>query len=889
MADYTPGSPTSVAQNQLVNKLSPPTFNVSGFASSADNSVSAGLSTLGLSSGSTFTTAGIVNSTGLNQVSTSSVSDTTTAVVGAQILNDATNAAWQGNILSGVDQATYNIKFYMTSDAPIAFSNMKTWADAKTAIAAQKTTVIAQSGVTGLAIQSLVIESIPSTNNVTRGVAATNLTMTIQEPMGVSFFDMMAQASIDLGIQNYTKCYYYIEVSFKGYDDSGNFVTNPCTSLPNGGTWLYQVGMKDVQVAANSAGSTYTMTFTPIEEDFFATLDLKLPFAFSPKGSTIGDMLNDLANQLNQNNLYMYAENTMTFKFKIAPFIMNGQTVDPMTWQISPQAITIDYADIRAMDMDVVEGVDKGSPIRAHFPMGMNITDVIEMLFVCSPDAQKYAKDIQQPDQIKKDDNSFRNSIIFRHEPSVDFGVYLPSVEQYTKNITITSLSYFTNKPIVDSSDIDNAKDANNQQKQAALYQSSGYMVKRYDYMFTGLNTEVLNFDFKFKMNWSAVLPAVLGLQGSNAAIVDQSKVRNDPQDLHALQNQLQTLTQQNQALSQKIAAAQSQVLNAQTAIDKATAAGATAQQLASAKANVQQAQSTLDAATAQRTSNLATIGKLVSQSQGMVAAANKLQVSPNPLTPALSYAEDELSNIGTIRQPISIKQAPNDFTHGGVPAQYTRDRSIYGAILDQVYGMMDNDLQKVTLSIRGDPYWLGAGNLERTVQRAINFSAPRNHTAQNVVSPQQVDYTFGDMMFLIAFKYPMGVNPDGSPMLKYNESFTGIYKVTQVTHTFEGGQFKQDLIGTRQPLSNAFQALNFAGSSQASGTGSSNPTTTTGLSSMASGLASGGMSSLTGVAGQALNGSVGNIAQQVASAAGVSSSLTKAVTSYGSNLFKAL
>jgi hypothetical protein len=181
--------------------------------------------------------------------------------------------------------------------------------------------------------------------------------------------------------------------------------------------------------------------------------------------------------------------------------------------------------------------------------------------------------------------------------------------------------------------------------------------------------------------------------------------------------------------------------------------------------------------------------------------------------TSSVSYAEDQLQNVGKVIFPVTTMQSANANTYaqGSIPAPYTRDRSIYGAIMDQLYGPVTDSMQSVTLTIKGDPYWLGAGNLERCIGRSASIKTPRNHTKKDALSSTQADYTYGDLMFLLSFKYPLGVDDTGTPQFKFNEHFTGIFRVVGITHTFANGSFKQDIQAARMPLVDAFKSLNLA------------------------------------------------------------------------------
>jgi hypothetical protein len=776
-------------------------------------------------------------STGITGDVTNSVSaynaNTVAASQGTQILNNAASPNWVGNVLSGYQNPTYHIKFWMTQDKPLTTSTFTSWAQARAAIDALPTTIIAESGVTGIVVDSLTIDSIPAPNNVTRSVAATNFTLVIKEPMGASFLDLLAQTAQDLSINNYYKTFYFIEVSFKGYDDQGNIVNNICNAFPNGGKWLYQIGIKNIEVETTAAGSTYTITAIPYEEDVYSAYSLYTTAAFTPQGSTLGDILTNLGQQMTQEDIVLEGYAVNTWNFQVAQFVKDGKTYNPATWAVNSTNININFADLSNQGMDFTN-VDQtstatGTGVRGYFPKGMKVTDIIEVLFMCCPDAQMIAKDVNAPNQLDKDNVSFRNCFLFRHEPSVQLSGYDTVKNQYTKTITFTSLAYFTNKPILSQNDVAASQVSTNQVNQVNIYANSGYLTKRYDYMFTGLNTEVLDYNIKFNLNWTALLPNIYAYTSTTAAVVDQTMAKSPAQQAVALQQQLAddqaTLNSTQQAIAasaQQIALdnAQLQTLQAQANANGGTynpTQQTTVNSLNADIANQQALSSTLQATQNSYVGKVAADQSALGNSSANVTKLGTTTSSVNP--PA--YAEDELTNVVKQRVPISTKQSIPDDEQGALSKQYTVDRSIYGAILNQVHGVVENDLSNIGLTIKGDPYWLGSGNLERLVGHSITFSTPRNNMGQNVVGNMQPDYTYGDIMFLMSFKYSLGTNSNGTPIINQNQNFTGIYAAKRIIHTFQNGLFTQDVTGIRQTLIDAFQALGLQTGSTTSGTSS--------------------------------------------------------------------
>lgn len=746
---------------------------------------------------------------------TSTVTD---AVAGAQVLtgsnnplaagaSGASNPVWTPNILSSVEQPAYHIRFYVTQDSAFDFSNAKSYADfKKNSIDTLAQTTIAESGVTGLNVQSLVVDAITAPTDITRSFSATSMTLTIAEPMGVSFFDMMVNSAAELKIRNYTKFFYYLEISFKGYEN-GNPIPNICSSYSNAGTWLYQVTINDIAVDSNATGSIYTLKLQPNEEmTAFDQDTFTLPEPFTPAASTIGGVLTELAKMLNDSNQRNYGYQMTDFDFATIPVTVNNQVYDPSKWTITPK--DIDWQDQRSMAMSTDASSNQGASQTGHFARGMKIGDVIDAIFQASPDAQRLAKDVPQQDAIQKTDGKMRTCVLLRYEPCVMVKDYDFYYEQYKKSITFHIKSFITTKPALHHDDINDATNTTLQQSTAQLMNQAGYMCKRYDYMFTGLNTEVLNFDFKYNFAWNITLPRLAGFQNSTTATTIQAKVNpnvtssgDDPvqTDLSKINSAYNNAADANTKAQQALADMNANP-NAYTAEQKATIENA--------------AKSTSAALTSiQNSSN--TVGKLIANNAAKVNtdAQNKLGVGR---TSGLKYAEDLVTVVEQPRIPLSIKQDNSDpryNANGPYPETWTRDRAIFAAILDQVNSPITTSLMNITLEIKGDPYWLGDGNVARMIGNyiAAQQQISRQHMSAGVVSNTLVDPSHGDIMFLLTFKFSAGVNDDGSPILSVNNSFTGVYAVRQVQHTFSNGSFKQVLTCQRMERMDAFKAFNAA------------------------------------------------------------------------------
>ena len=104
------------------------------------------------------------------------------------------------------------------------------------------------------------------------------------------------------------------------------------------------------------------------------------------------------------------------------------------------------------------------------------------------------------------------------------------------------------------------------------------------------------------------------------------------------------------------------------------------------------------------------------------------------------------------------------------------------GALPDQneprrmIANHISGDMMEITMTIKGDPFWLGE------VTGATNDGAIAN-------------YTKGGNYLYLEFKVPDKINEDSGQMeLSTANTISGLYRVTKVDSNFSDGQFVQTL-----------------------------------------------------------------------------------------------
>lgn len=736
------------------------------------------------------------------------------------------NVGWLENPLNDVQQATYHVRLFMTDDTPFSYNKFGSY-DAlyEYLTKSKKTTTVAESGVTGINIQSVIIETVPGPNAASRSMSANRITMSISEPGGVSFMDILSEAAMELRVKNYAKTQFFMEVTFMGYSDdgrqAGSFMwdkLNPCSKFPNKGKWLYQLFLLDIDSQLNESGGQYTLNFKPFEELFAEDDSLALPGHIAPQGATVADMCKDLMKKLNDHYEYMYGYVIKEYDIQFFPFSYRGTTYDPndgSKFKLIPQ--DEHFKDKRAVTM-----TSTGDKFKASFAHGTALNDAIELIFANCEIVQQLAKNVMKIGDLDLTINKIRDAIVFRVYPVADVTGYDPITEQYTVKFTIAVHPYLSQRPILTADEVIQSQTPAAQAENGIKLRKNGYLAKRYDYLYTGQNTEVISFDIKHNAKWSAILPRAYGTTNSveSQTVQDlknksQEKL-NTPEKIKLIRDAQDTM----QAAKRELDAA----TEASTKID---AANAVKNSVTSSDEEKKTAEATIDQYKSKLFTDPKRFERLSSTISDTQAYIDKLRPqvqndaksrlpSIDPRRGQNRFAEEvQTDNLDEIRRryepmPISIQQSTADtrfYANGAFPDYYHRDRAIFGAIMDQLYETTGSAMQNAMVEVRGDPYWLGTGNVERCWAMA-NLATKYTLMEDSNVDPWRADYTKGDVLFMITYRYPRGITEGGAPEIRFNDFFTGVYYVVSVTHKFEGGKFIQTLNAKRMPIIEVFRAF---------------------------------------------------------------------------------
>lgn len=762
---------------------------------------------------------------------------------------------WIPNPLNDHQSYTYKFRFFMMQDEDYvtqvanASSGEIKPADIFRVIDNNPIRILAESGVTaGINIQDVKIESLVGPNMESTNTNVTNFVINLTEPMGTSLVETMRNAANDLDIRNMDKAPYFLELTFKGYTETGEIITNGDSSgssglladeYENGGRWLYQIKITDIETELTASGSTYTVTALPFNDFGFDPSCGTSPAGLTITGATVGQMLDNLAEQLDKNWSVYFQYVTYEYAFDVR--LVDGDTSnDPREYKIIPPVE--DVEEVRNYQWT------KGAATPTMtINLGTEVSTIVETIMASTQEARTKALAIlieaeatmtaeeaaaSRSMRAARGVDLYRAARMFRIEPDVDITGFNYINNIYTKKITYCVWPFYTQAPVLSKRTAGEARDP---AVQSALFNDlieRGFFRKKYDYLFTGNNTEVTRLDIRYNLAWAAVLPTLVEAtsnteqESTHARRADEETVTppngapaNGQTSADTPQPVPPPSVEQGQAATQNILEVQDRMKIIEREIAAAEAldppGDTTALKEEYARLGVQQQ---TNVAEYQRNREAVAVARTSSEERDRAVTANRRRGADKQYLEDLEgpiERRDQASGYPPLPHDVSFVRAFNQGQNvigSGLSTPRGIGRGVYGAILEQMYGPLTTGLINIDLEIRGDPYWLSHSNVERRIH--MKRGAPPLTPASRMAN-----YAQGDNVFMLEFSYPFNLNEDGSINIREDaetgdriDKFTGLYRAVRVTNTFAGGEFRQTIKAQRFPLHDLARAMQFDG-----------------------------------------------------------------------------
>ena len=649
---------------------------------------------------------------------------------------------WQENQLNLYDSSSYHVTLYLANKIVIQREGYQYRNNGY---------IIAESGATSkFILDNLEIASPIGASSLVTNVAS-QLTWTITEPLGGAFFPAALAACAKLKIRTILEAGFVMEIKFTGRNARGE----PVHPLA-GNTWVFPLVVLDISAKHDASGSIYNFTAIKTSQTANTETHNVAKHQISFDASKLGEAMDKLTAELNK--IYKDVANTAGYTNRADDAIIN-LPAEWREWSIvssSQQESTITPGS-RTFTLDAGGNVKDFIDKIMH-----NTVEIMQAMQLAGIRLQ-----LQPPDASKTVIDPY-----FKITTDVEYDALFDTVRhEHPRTITYDIIPFREN-PRTDQERYEQfVKDKELQRAKVKDLIDNNLLKKRYDYLYTGLNTEVLNFDITLN---TAFKEAQLIYLGSTAFPNNTLPATSPEAPLPSEDSDAFFDAQVNEA-QKAVADARREVTASEEAYNDAMSDRLDPPELAAAEQRV------ADAKASQRTA-LERISELEAQAQTRAISAG------DSITNKYLGSITEATVDALVRRYEPKFVARNDANEMSALLALARNRQGQPA-----------ELLNLELEIRGDPYWLGLPEEAKYDREEIPPSNPfsGNRPSEQELN-EQFDYDIGPPFFLFSQFFPREHDSQGLMKSYYNPLYSGVFQAMTVIHSFRGGGFTQFLTAIR-------------------------------------------------------------------------------------------
>jgi len=685
---------------------------------------------------------------------------------------------FEPNVLNHYDNFTYNWTMYMVHPAEAHLF--------EGAVNQNRVVILAQTGVESeINIQSVDQSLVLGMKkNKDRNGMANMFTLDILEPGGATFFNRILLAAKRLNIENHLHACYLLELRFKGYDETGNVMNDPA------GPFYYMCSMTALNFDYREGATQYRADLIETHTEAFKHINLHVKEQLTIEASTLGTFLSKLEKKIQDQ------EDLQTSKNRVKEFPDHykfGFSQDTAHWASWTFGSPGGSGDPRLSNTSVTAS---GGGLVFTLPQGTQINTAIVVAILHTKNMQKLptGKDGSFHKKDGKDGEAdpltFKElSSWFVFETNTIFEVYDPKAKRYAKTMEYNIKKYVIPELNHDSVSYDKLISDNNLQiERMKEIVKNGLLRKRFDYTYTGLNTEVLNLDVQLNNTYYQLQTINHGHLSSMRSSAFSS-LPADQQNVALENSRMEEIQEEITETKSAIRKAQNDIERSkklQTGESEALAIPAT-QVLAEANERLRLLKVK---ESEQLKKNQEAYRNLNRANQKLPAITERYITQSEVSESNKSFKDSKLD----LLLPLTYEMGPVDSTATQGPDDNEPEAALMlGAVELNLNSLAD--LVQQQISIRGDPYWLG---------RPKGFEAK--------LDKRQANYTRGGCNYFLNLNFP--TYPDYQTGLmdvsEQNYGIIGIYRVTRVDARYADGQFTMTLDAFRDMNTNLSYVYDF-------------------------------------------------------------------------------
>ena len=367
---------------------------------------------------------------------------------------------------------------------------------------ADKKIIIAETGATAVFnLTDLEIAHVMGWGGETRSANGQIANITIEETNGVRFFDYLVRACSVLNIQNYLNATYLLEVQFKA---SGGEIQTEASEY----YFVYSLRFTDVNMQVSEKGATY---FIKAVDNGFTALseigsDIKQTIEVSAK--TLGEFVEKFQNALNKNS-----------KDEVKQ--LGASLHDQYFINIPDEWKEFKFDNLnKPSNSRISRDLANETSLLITFQQGSSVVDIITNVLAATVEIEKLPTTegfaLTDPDG-KPIANLSQLHKFYRLSTTTQFGDFDTIRGSYQRNYSFSVIDQIIPMMTLNE-ELETYDNPDVMTKRVQNLISEGLLRKRYDYYFTGLNTEVLRFDINLDATYFRLKPIRDGHVGSTQA-----------------------------------------------------------------------------------------------------------------------------------------------------------------------------------------------------------------------------------------------------------------------------------------------------------------------------------------------------------------------------------
>ena len=705
------------------------------------------------------------------------------------------NTQFIPNILDNYDAVTYHWKLFITD--PDSSSTGKIFDPSNQ-------TIIAESGISDLTIDKVEIRAVTTPSTETGTGVSTNIKFEIVEPSGAGLIDKLFYQSIALGIANWAVMPIYLQLQFKNRNPDTSEVDDGEIGSLSALKWLWPLSISSTKANVTEVGTRYE--FVCIVYNDIALTNARATLSHNvtlTKLENVEKALAELQDKLNSDQMFKIIHNYSipdVFKIVVDPTIALFK-ITPINKNTNP----------RRSD-NFVEFGNKD----ATFSSGTSIDKVIDTLLAQTNEYQALMR-VDIPDKVDEPMRTFWRIVVETRPLTFD-----PRRRDMAKEYTIYVIEYDLGIPNKDTTEKLGSVAA--ERNRIKAYINKCILKKKYNYIFTGLNDQIINFDLTINNAYATALSRFDGIY-SNPSMNDKGVVTHDHAAEEAAVKSAVTkaISFHNNASTSNNPDSKKATAEAKKAIDTAIISDDDKKRYTVLLEN-SQPENRLN-----YLKEITNRGGITNDGKFRDAKYNAVNLA-KPVTEKITQQQyNFISNVDTT-SPAAVA-AFNSYVEYVTPRlrpiariETLQDRQIGLGIeadsdsgiqkLSSMYSValhsgLDSSFQSIKLTIKGDPFWLFPQPITDTSTHIFNTLKPAHEAIEWIKKAHfkykdSVNYYGTDNFIVIRFRSPriynLDENPDSSNPNTDIETFSGVYRVVEIINKFEVGKFRQELSCTLDP-----------------------------------------------------------------------------------------